>query len=327
MTRLKLTLGSVGRIFLGVMAGIAVFEAVLLIVCLKPSVTAAPVQNVRHRSAIAQPTRAAPPDVCTPEQIAESNRASQERDVRVSDLSRTSRLIQTDAKGLEQWETSQGTYWIPKGDSNSLFQVLAEQEGGIYRVPEVGVHRGDIVLDVGASFGAFVRKALAEGAAKVVAIDPAPEVIECLRRNLADEIAAGKVLVVEKGAWDRDDSLTMDLSPGYTIAAHINDKAGPRARPNEVTVPLTTIDKMVAELHLKKVDFIKMDIEGAEERALPGSTHTIARFRPRMAICVYHKPHHPVLLSNIIRGMVPGYRQKFVCHNFQEIRPEVSFFW
>ena len=47
-------------------------------------------------------------------------------------------------------------------------------------------------------------------------------------------------------------------------------------------VPLTTIDKLVAELQLDKVDFIKMDIEGAEPNAIQGGRETIRKFQPRM---------------------------------------------
>ena len=43
-----------------------------------------------------------------------------------------------------------------------------------------------------------------------------------------------------------------------------------------VELPLTTIDKMVSELNLARVDFIKMDIEGAEPNALRGGRGTIA---------------------------------------------------
>ena len=51
-------------------------------------------------------------------------------------------------------------------------------------------------------------------------------------------------------------------------------------------VPLTTIDKMVTELNLQRVDVIEMDIEGAERQVLTGTRATIAQFTPRMAICV-----------------------------------------
>jgi FkbM family methyltransferase len=208
----------------------------------------------------------------------------------------------------------------------SLLHVLAEQATGIYRTQEVGVQPGDIVLDVGASFGAFTREALQRGASKVIAIDPAPEVTECLRRNLAAEIVAGKVIVVEKGAWNEDDTLVLTHDPEFTIGGHIMTGVHKKSRSTEVEVPLTTIDKMVAELGLERVDFIKMDIEGAEEHAIPGARATIARDRPKMAICVYHHANHVALLPNLIRTMVADYRSATVCSR-PDALPEVTFFW
>ena len=61
------------------------------------------------------------------------------------------------------------------------------------------VRPGDVVLDCGANIGVFVRESLDAGAKTVVAIEPAPENIECLRRNFKDEIAAGRVIVYPEG--------------------------------------------------------------------------------------------------------------------------------
>ena len=83
---------------------------------------------------------------------------------------------------------------------SALNYDLAEQKRNIYGT---GIRRGDIVLDAGANVGVFTRKALWAGASKVIAIEPAPENLECLRRNFAAEIADGRVVVYPKGVWDK----------------------------------------------------------------------------------------------------------------------------
>jgi FkbM family methyltransferase len=63
-----------------------------------------------------------------------------------------------------------------------------------------------VVLDVGANVGTDTKSALAAGAAVVVAIEPEPVTLECLRRNLAAEIREKWVAIVPKGAWDKEDA-------------------------------------------------------------------------------------------------------------------------
>ena len=65
------------------------------------------------------------------------------------------------------------------------------------------------MLDCGASDGDFTRQALAAGAQTVVSVEISPSSAECIRRNLAAEAAAGRVIVYPKGVWDKDDTLTL----------------------------------------------------------------------------------------------------------------------
>ena len=49
-----------------------------------------------------------------------------------------------------------------------------------------------------------------------------------------------------------------------------------------------TIDKFVEENDIEKIDYIKMDVEGAERTILEGGVKTIKKFKPHLAIAIYH---------------------------------------
>ena len=237
-----------------------------------------------------------------------------------------SRLVEQDSAGYELWDTPKGRFWIPAGNQYSLPFNLAEQETDIYARDELGVRKGDVVLDCGANVGVYTRHALERGARLVVAIEPAPANLECLRRTFAPEIEQGRVIVYPKGVWDKDDVLTLYLDPSREAAASFVNR--PEGWKQVERVPLTTIDHLVAQLNLSRVDFIKMDIEGAEPRAIAGARRTLVRHQPRLAICTYHEPRDPVTVPATVFRANPEYRQ--TCGDCQEtkdgIRPIVLLF-
>jgi len=239
---------------------------------------------------------------------------------------RASKLLEKDPAGYHLWQTPHGKFWIPQGSDYVLPFNLAEQERKIYGVGENAVRAGDVVLDCGANVGVYTRESLKAGAKLVVAIEPAPENIESLRRNFASEIAAGRVILYEKGVWDKDDMLVMQVDPVNSAADSFIIR-----RPGDVVtkqLPLTTIDKLVAELKLDRVDFIKMDIEGAETRALQGARETLAKYHPRMALSAYHVPTDPEQIPALVRAAWPNY--KMACGPCAEangrVRPDILYF-
>jgi hypothetical protein len=96
-----------------------------------------------------------------------------------------------------------------------------------------------------------------------------------------------------------------------------------------VQVPLTTIDHLVEELNLPRVDFIKMDIEGAELKALEGAQRTLAKWWPRLSIAAYHAPDHPGRIPVLIRKALASYRMECGPCSLHRtrIRPEVLYFY
>jgi FkbM family methyltransferase len=241
-------------------------------------------------------------------------------------LDREKRLVQNDPAGFHLWDTPRGRYWIPARNDETLTDNLAEQATKVYGDAEQGVHAGDVVLDCGANIGVFTREALTDGARLVVSIEPAPENVECLRRNFADEIGKGRVIVVPKGVWDRDDILTLRVDAGNSARNSFVGSFGPAKQ--EVKVPLTTIDALMTELKLDRADFIKMDIEGAEKQALRGARNTLARFHPRMAIAMEHLADDPVRIPEVVFAEWPAYRIDCgdCIDEITKARPDVLFF-
>ena len=70
------------------------------------------------------------------------------------------------------------------------------------------------------------------------------------------------------------------------------------------SVNTSNLDDMIDE----KVSFIKLDIEGAEYKALLGARRIIKTYKPKLAICVYHRHDDLCRLPMLIHEMVPDYK-------------------
>lgn len=258
---------------------------------------------------------------CTLGESFESEALSRLQSANVDELRTLSRVIRKDER-FSLWSTPAGEYWMPTASGDGLIYDLGEQNRNIYGTR---IRPGDIVLDAGANVGVFTRKALWAGASKVVAIEPGPENLECLRRNFASEIADGRVILYPKGVWNKDDVLKLRIDPKDSAE---DSFVRPIENAQLIDIALTTIDKIVQELRLPRVDFIKMDIEGAEQKAIVGAKDTIVKFRPRMALCIYHVQGDETMVPKLVHDARSDYNVSKTCLCAQDrIQPEVAFFY
>jgi FkbM family methyltransferase len=210
------------------------------------------------------------------------------------------------------WETPLGRFWGSERDGRELDLLTLEQAvGGIYEQREVSIRDGDVVIDVGAHLGTFTRIALQHGARLVVAVEPDPVNAACFDRTFAHEIADGRVRLVKAAAWHSSGSLQFEVG-NASQTGHVAGSQTDRS----VTVRAVTLDEMVDELKLGRVDFIKMDIEGAERHALAGARRLLAEHKPRLAICIYHAPDDPDVVPRVVRDANATY-QTFTRQGFQ----------
>lgn len=153
-----------------------------------------------------------------------------------------------------------------------------------YATENFDVKPGDVIIDGGAFIGdtAVLFDAKTQGDCEVHAFELLDENLRLMERNLDLNGLAGKVFVNKLALGD---STGNEISIAQTrLQASMS-----LMYPGEIKVTMTRLDDYVKDRGLKRVDFIKFDIEGAEIPALEGARETIERFRPRMALCLYHK--------------------------------------
>lgn len=247
----------------------------------------------------------------------------------IKDLQAKSKIEEQDAQKLNRWSTPWGTFWAPK--DTSVPYLMGEQVIRTYGDGPRRVQPGDVVIDCGANVGTFTREALMAGAAKVVSVEPSGQNVECLRRNFAKEIAEGRVVVYPKGVWHREEMMEMFVYDNSALDSFVmSQRPESERKPTKVSFPVTTVDKIVAELKLDKVNFIKMDIEGAERHALRGAVDTIRNMKPRMAIATENLDDDPQVVPQVVAEVAPGYEKECGPCEFvtlTKIKPDILYYF
>ena len=148
------------------------------------------------------------------------------------------------------------------------------------------IQNGDTVIDAGAHMGhlslLFSQQAGAEGA--VFAFEPDKENRKALLENLAlNTHLPANINLLETLLWK--EATTVEFFEGNSEAS--STKYAP-ANAVAMQKPATSIDVFVQAQQLRRLDFIKMDIEGAEIEAMQGCVETLKHFRPNLAIASDH---------------------------------------
>jgi FkbM family methyltransferase len=138
------------------------------------------------------------------------------------------------------------------------------------------LQRGHTFVDVGANLGFYTRMAssLVGEVGQVYAFEPMPAAYRLLRMNTADLI---NVTLHDDALSDCEGVGEFYVRDHGDASSLVSDGAG---RPIQVT--LTTLDKKLSpeEIGSRRIDFIKIDVEGAELSVLRGALKTIQTHRP-----------------------------------------------
>jgi FkbM family methyltransferase len=160
---------------------------------------------------------------------------------------------------------------------------------------------GDAVIDGGACTGdtAAVFSNAVGAAGRIYCFDPVADHLAILEHN-AGQFVHDNVTVMPYGLSDRN----------IFAKPIVLDSYAPGFNSGSKQVPLRSIDFLVKSRELDRIDFIKLDIEGAEMACLRGARESIGRFKPKLAISLYHRPDDLFEIILFIKNEFPFY----ACH-------------
>lgn len=209
---------------------------------------------------------------------------------------------------------------------------IMSKEDQYFETAVVKLGKHEVFVDGGAYDGDTVRKIVNNSrwkTWKIFAFEPDPDNFKLLKKSVS-KLKLENVIPVRSGLWQKSDMLKFFGlgSPESGIGGNDEFKSwsgsidsGSRDA-KVVELPVISLDAFFKD----KVSptYIKMDIEGAEREALLGAKTIIKNDKPKLAICIYHKPSDLWELPLLLKKLNPNY-QLHIRHYSREVCETVCY--
>jgi FkbM family methyltransferase len=162
---------------------------------------------------------------------------------------------------------------------------------GYLRLGEWRIETGMTVVDAGGCRGEFaVYAAKCVGpSGRVLMVEPDPSNIELAKKNFEMNGSPANITVVPAGVWKHPGKLRFAAGMGPTSTViDVGDSSAP-AKDGEIEIDVESFASLAARYGVERIDFIKMDVEGAELEAVEGAAALPPQHKPRYAIASYHE--------------------------------------
>ncbi len=136
---------------------------------------------------------------------------------------------------------------------------------------------------------------------KIYAFEPDNIQYDVCKQRINNSVYKEKFQLFKMGLWSSSKDIYFNETNDGS--SYVTDEKGT----NKIQV--VDFDSIADE----QVTFVKMDIEGSELEALKGMSRTICACKPKLAICIYHKPEDMWEIPMYLKKLVPEYRL-FVRH-------------
>ena len=174
-------------------------------------------------------------------------------------------------------------------EDNSLISFILtnnDYERETREVIENIISQGDTFFDLGANIGFFslLTARIVGDEGKIYAFEPTPSTLKFLTKNISENNFNNRVIVEKYAVSNKIGKVNFRLNKGSECNS-ITENSGQ----GTISVNTITLDKYVKDRKIKKVDLIKMDIEGQEFSALQGMKDVNKTNKDLKIIFEFHK--------------------------------------
>jgi FkbM family methyltransferase len=154
--------------------------------------------------------------------------------------------------------------------------------------------KGMVCFDIGANIGYYtlLESKIVGDEGKVIAIEPSPVNFAQLQKSIQNE-NANNVELYQMAGGDQNGTIKFLLNSHSNLSRIILNEEKSNPEGIIVDVPVKKLDSFLDEFSIKKLDFIRMDVEGYEFNILEGMRNSIKKFRPMIQMEV-----HTFILGN-----------------------------
>lgn len=165
-------------------------------------------------------------------------------------------------------------------------------ESDNFELLEANCKPGAVIIDIGAHIGLFsvIASQVAGDQGKIYAFEPAPSTFELLQKTVSINNKEKVIETVQKAVGKETGKITFFISDDKADNSNSLVQYKEDRSLHGIDVAVTSVDNFVQEKNISKLDFIKIDVEGAEYDTLQGAVHTLKNLRPVCIVAIHPEP-------------------------------------
>jgi FkbM family methyltransferase len=205
--------------------------------------------------------------------------------------------------------TSENRFWHCISNKNQYFCLDELMDGA-----------NEVYVDIGAAVGDTIERFIWEKngyISRIYAFEPSPREYEALKyrmERLTREwmFSENQIIMVKAGIGEKTGKRILQSNKLGTNNFILNSWDTVQNNAEGDRIDIYCMDDYFRDV---PVTFIKADVEGYEMRCLRGASAVIKRDKPKMALCIYHKPEDIFDFTKYISSIVPEYKFKLRHHS------------